>query len=76
MLFQSTYSQCFLVVSYLYSNRIGLVTEVPLTRCERLRGTIATQEDKSHKTVRYGLSAKTRRHRCITEQHPDSSSNR
>lgn len=76
MLFQSTYSQCFLVVSYLHSNGIGLVTEVPLTRCQRLRGTIATQEEKLHKTVCYGLSAKTRRHRCITEQHPDSFFNR
>lgn len=72
MLFQSTYSQCFLVVCYLYSNRIGLVTKVPLTGCQCLRGTITMQEDNLHKTISYDLSAKTKKHQCITKQHHDS----
>lgn len=72
MLFQSTYSQSFLVVRYLYSNRIGLVTKVPLTGCQCLRGTITMQEDNLHKTISYDLSAKTKKHQCITKQHRDS----
>lgn len=69
MLFQSTYSQCFLVVGDFCSNRIGLITKVPLTGGQCLCGAIAMQEDNLHKTVSYDLSANAKKHQCITKNH-------
>lgn len=69
MLFQSTYSQCFLVVCDFCSNRIGLITKVPLTGGQCLCGTITMQEDNLRKSLSYDLSTNAKKHQRITKNH-------